>query len=51
MHSSGNPSKATRLLGWTAEKKMADVVNLLVEAELKRCAADGAGHAAVRRTA
>jgi GDPmannose 4,6-dehydratase len=42
MYSSGNPSKAARLLGWKAEKKMADVVNLLVEAEMRRVA-EGAG--------
>ena len=34
--SSGNPSKAQRLLGWKAEKKMRDVVGLLVEAERQR---------------
>jgi GDPmannose 4,6-dehydratase len=42
MYSSGDPSKAARLLGWKAEKKMVDVVNLLVDAELGRCAAEGA---------
>jgi GDPmannose 4,6-dehydratase len=40
MYSSGDPSKAARILGWKAEKKMADVVNLLVDAELRRCAAE-----------
>jgi GDPmannose 4,6-dehydratase len=34
--SSGNPSKANRLLGWKASTKMRDVVNLLVDAERKR---------------
>ncbi len=34
--SSGNPSKAERLLGWKASKKMQDVVALLVDAELQR---------------
>jgi GDPmannose 4,6-dehydratase len=34
--SSGNPSKAERLLGWKAEKKMRDIVGLLVEAERER---------------
>jgi GDPmannose 4,6-dehydratase len=57
MYSSGDPSKAARLLGWKAENRMADVVNLLVEAELKRRAADGGGkpkaavHEAVDRIA
>jgi GDPmannose 4,6-dehydratase len=57
MYSSGDPSKAARLLGWRAENKMADVVNLLVEAELQRCAAEGgakpdaAAHHAVRQPA
>jgi GDPmannose 4,6-dehydratase len=32
-YSSGDPSKAERLLGWKATKKMRDVVQLLVEAE------------------
>jgi GDPmannose 4,6-dehydratase len=57
MYSSGDPSKAARLLGWKAENRMADVVNLLVEAELQRRAADGgaepkaAVHEAVDRIA
>jgi GDPmannose 4,6-dehydratase len=56
MHSSGDPSKAARLLGWKAKTKMADVVKLLVEAELKRCAAEARklkadDREAVRRTA
>jgi GDPmannose 4,6-dehydratase len=57
MYSSGNPSKAARLLGWKAEQKMAGVVNLLVEAEMQRCAAEDAGtpagveRNAIRRTA
>jgi GDPmannose 4,6-dehydratase len=33
-YSSGNPSKAARLLGWKAEKKMVDVVGLLIDAAL-----------------
>jgi GDPmannose 4,6-dehydratase len=40
MYSSGNPSKAARLLGWKAEKNMPGVVNLLVEAEMQRRAAE-----------
>jgi GDPmannose 4,6-dehydratase len=56
MYSSGNPSKAAHLLGWKAENKMAAVVNLLVEAELRRCAdeperAKSAERKAIRRTA
>jgi GDPmannose 4,6-dehydratase len=57
MYSSGDPSKAASLLGWKAEKKMAAVVNLLVEAEMRRCAEEetehpkGAGRRAIRRTA
>ena len=43
MYSSGDPSKAARLLGWKAEKRMTDVVYLLVDAELRRCAAEGDG--------
>jgi GDPmannose 4,6-dehydratase len=35
-YSSGNPAKAARLLDWKAEKKMADIVGLLVDAELRR---------------
>jgi GDPmannose 4,6-dehydratase len=35
-YSSGNPSKAERLLGWKASKKMRDVVTLLVDAERQR---------------
>jgi len=35
-YSSGDPSKAERLLGWKATKRMRDVVELLVEAERKR---------------
>jgi GDPmannose 4,6-dehydratase len=38
LYSSGNPSKAARLLGWKAEKKMVDIVGLLVGAEMGRCA-------------
>jgi len=38
LYSSGNPSKAARLLGWKAEKKMVDVVGLLIDAEMRRCA-------------
>jgi GDPmannose 4,6-dehydratase len=38
LYSSGNPSKAARLLGWKAEKRMTDVVGLLVDAEMQRCA-------------
>ncbi len=55
LHSSGDPSKAARLLSWKAEKRMADVVNLLVEAELRRCAEEdadkqkGVQHEAIRR--
>jgi GDPmannose 4,6-dehydratase len=41
LYSSGNPSKAARLLGWKAEKKMTDIVGLLVDAETERCAAEG----------
>jgi len=41
IYSSGNPSKAARLLGWRAEKKMTDIVALLVDAEMQRCAAEG----------
>ncbi|HSV22314.1 MAG TPA: GDP-mannose 4,6-dehydratase [Xanthobacteraceae bacterium] len=41
LYSGGNPSKAARLLGWKAEKKMADIVGLLVEAEARRCSAKG----------
>ena len=41
LYSSGNPSKAARLLGWKAEKKMTDIVGLLVDAEMQRCAAKG----------
>jgi GDPmannose 4,6-dehydratase len=35
-YSSADPSKAERLLGWKATKKMHDVVHLLVEAERSR---------------
>jgi len=35
-HSSGNPAKAERLLGWKAAKKMRDVVASLAEAERER---------------
>lgn len=35
-HSSANPAKAGELLGWSAETKMADVIDLLMEAELAR---------------
>ena len=38
LYSSGNPSKAARLLGWKAETKMVDVVGLLIDAEMRRCA-------------
>jgi len=38
LYSGGNPSKAARLLGWKAEKKMVDVVGLLIDAEMRRCA-------------
>jgi GDPmannose 4,6-dehydratase len=38
LYSCGNPSKAAHLLGWKAEKKMVDVVGLLVDAEMRRCA-------------
>ncbi len=38
LYSSGDPSKAARLLGWKAEKKMVDVVGLLIDAEMRRCA-------------
>jgi GDPmannose 4,6-dehydratase len=38
LYSSGNPSKAARLLGWKAEKKMVDVAGLLIDAEMRRCA-------------
>jgi GDPmannose 4,6-dehydratase len=41
LYSSGNPSKAARLLSWKAEKKMTDIVGLLVDAETQRCAAEG----------
>lgn len=41
-HSSGDPAKAARLLGWQAGKRMTDVVTALVDAELRRCA-EGAG--------
>jgi GDPmannose 4,6-dehydratase len=57
VYSSGDPSKAARLLGWKAEKQMTDVVNLLVDAERQRCAAEGDGQSgaaerdSVRRTA
>ncbi len=51
LYSSGDPSKAARLLGWKAEMKMAGVVNLLIEAELQRCAAERAGKARVHHTA
>jgi GDPmannose 4,6-dehydratase len=36
LYSCGNPSKAERLLGWKAEKKMIDVARLLVDAEMRR---------------
>jgi GDPmannose 4,6-dehydratase len=36
LYSSGNPAKAARLLDWKAEKKMTDIVSLLVDAELQR---------------
>jgi len=39
-YSSGDPSKAERLMGWKAENKMADVVSRLVDAELQRAAAE-----------
>jgi GDPmannose 4,6-dehydratase len=56
MYSGGNPAKAARLLGWKAEKKMAAVVNLLVEAEMQRVAEEagepkGSGGEVIRRTA
>jgi GDPmannose 4,6-dehydratase len=35
-HSSGDPAKVERLLGWKASKKMRDVIHLLVEAEQSR---------------
>src|SRR5215468_2162897 len=38
LYSSGNPSKAARLLSWKAEKKMVDVAGLLIDAEMRRCA-------------
>jgi GDPmannose 4,6-dehydratase len=38
LYSSGDPSKAACLLGWKAERKMVDVVGLLVDAETRRCA-------------
>jgi GDPmannose 4,6-dehydratase len=41
LYSSGNPAKAARLLGWRAEKKMTDVVGLLIDAEMERYAAEG----------
>jgi GDPmannose 4,6-dehydratase len=41
--SSGNPIKAERLLAWKADKKMREVVGLLVEAERIRCD-NGAAH-------
>jgi GDPmannose 4,6-dehydratase len=37
LYSNGNPSKAARLLGWKAEKKMVDVVGLLIDAQMRRC--------------
>jgi len=37
-YSSANPSKAERVLGWKATRKMRDVVSLLVEAEQRRSA-------------
>jgi GDPmannose 4,6-dehydratase len=42
--SSGNPAKAARLLGWSAGKKMRDVVRLLVEAERARASVDLTAH-------
>jgi GDPmannose 4,6-dehydratase len=39
-YSSGDPSKAERLLGWKAETRMAEVVSRLVDAELERAAAE-----------
>jgi len=41
LYSSGNPAKAARLLDWKAQKKMTDIVGLLVDAEMQRCAAEG----------
>jgi GDPmannose 4,6-dehydratase len=38
MYSSADPSKAKRLLGWKASKKMRDVIGLLVDAERQRYA-------------
>jgi GDPmannose 4,6-dehydratase len=40
VYSSGNPAKAARLLDWQAERKMTDIVGLLVDAELQRSALD-----------
>jgi len=39
-YSGGNPAKAARHLNWKAEKKMTDIVGLLVDAELRRRAVD-----------
>ena len=47
-YSSGDPSKAERLLGWKAKTRMADVVSLLVDAELQRAAEDAGTRAAGR---
>jgi GDPmannose 4,6-dehydratase len=41
-YSSGNPSKAERLLGWRARYRMRDVIALLVDAERERCARQSA---------
>ncbi len=35
-YSSGDPSKAERLMGWKAKMKMRDIIQLLVEAETIR---------------
>jgi hypothetical protein len=40
-YSSGSAGETARLLDWKAEKKMADIVGLLVDAELRRRAKDG----------
>jgi GDPmannose 4,6-dehydratase len=39
-YSSGDPSKAERLMGWKAETRMVDVVSRLIDAELQRAAAE-----------
>ena len=41
----GNPAKAERLLGWRAERRMAEVVAGLAEAEMTRRAQRTDGHA------